>query len=52
MKLGVTPYTVQLLTLPTGDESIRAAEFNTFSELATREQVNRPSNEDQIRGIV
>ena len=40
MKLGVTPYyTVQLLTLPTEDESIRAAEFNTFSEQIGRAHV-------------
>lgn len=34
------------------DDGANAGIFETFNVLATREQENRPPNEDRIRGII
>lgn len=52
MLIGVTPNSVQLLTLPKEVNSIETAEDKVFFEIARREQENRPPNENRIRGII
>ena len=52
MSLGVTTKSVLALTLPEEVNRVRTEEYKSFCELAVREQQNRPSNEDRIRGII
>ena len=52
MSLGVTTNSVQSLTLPKEVNRIRTAEDKVLSEIAYREQQNRPPNEDRIRGFI
>lgn len=53
MLLGVTPYSVHhSLTLHKEVKRDVTAEDKVFSEIAFREQMNRPENEDRIRGII
>ena len=51
MLIGVKPNSVTL-TLRKEGNSIVTAEDKVFSEIAFREQMNRPQNEDRIRGLV
>ena len=51
MLLGVTPNSVQSLTLPKEGNTIETARDICFAEIAIREKQNRPLNEDRIRGF-
>ena len=52
MKLGVTPNSILALNTPNGVNRVRTEEYKSFCELAVRQEQNRPSNEDRIRGII
>lgn len=51
MYFGVTHNSVQSLTLLVEVNRIVTAEDKSLSDIAQREQENRPPNEDRIRGI-